>query len=94
MSEPQLAAAELQALARRLGIDRPVVAWRLLNNAVELTLLGGQTVRAARAYPAGDAAGQDELESLSLARLRRLAHERGVRRAGRLTRAELLQALS
>jgi hypothetical protein len=71
-----------------LGVDKPIMSYRVVGNRVELYLLGGDVAvwpgRSGRIY---------DFEQLSLKELRRTARMYNIRGRSKMSRAQLIEAL-
>lgn len=89
--------ALLLRAARRLGVDAPILAARLVGNRLELHLYGGRVVEYPLAAPEGEGQTRDltmpGLYVLPLVELRRVAEARGVSLRGARSKAEVIQRL-
>ena len=81
-------AKSLKEMVQELGIDKPVMATRVVGNRVELYLYGGEVLNYPPTVPALD------LDDLSLKELRALAKEAGIAGYSKMKRDDLIAALS
>ena len=82
----QLDPRRLQEIAKKLGINQPVLSQRVVGSRIELFLLGGSEI-VLEAEPG------EELESLDYDTLYRMAQQYAIRGRSRMKREALIDAL-
>ena len=63
--DKQLKPEELQAAAKQLGVNNPIMAHKVVGNRVELHLLGGAVVKGPTPTASAPVLGPTDLDSLS-----------------------------
>jgi hypothetical protein len=94
---------DIQRLARKAGVNKPVLSVRVAGNRIELHLLGGEVVYLAHEVSDANAepessvleqgAGAGTLATLTTRQLHKIASHLGMCGYSRLTKRELIRAL-
>jgi hypothetical protein len=85
--------ALLKQAVAELGVDKPIMSYRVVGDRIELHLLGGDIIH--WPYLSGPAVPDQnaQLSSLSVVKLRRLARKHKIRGRSKMSRAQLIEAL-
>lgn len=81
-------AEDLKKIAKEMGIDKPILATKVVGNRLELYLYGGDVVQYSLDAPAIN------WKSLTVDQLKEIAQEAGIEGYSKMKKAELIEALS